>query len=280
MSRAAAAPAVTLLACQIDIPFITTAAERDAHIGRVAETIDRALTTGGSVDLVVLPELSTLHYSRGCFDHLADLAEPLDDSPSLDRLAAVAKKHKTPVLAGLARRGNGAAVHISQVLIEADGIWRQCYDKMHIAQFGDSMEKDFFTPGEHLMVFDIRGFRFGTIICYDMRFPEMARALTRDHHIDVLLHPTAFTRDETFHTWHSFAATRAVENQVYFASVNRAGADFGESVLMTPWVDETAPPQVLGVNESLARWVQTRDAISHARGQYPFLRDVRADYTV
>ena len=47
---------VTLLACQINVPAITTATERDAHTDRVAAAIDAELTAGGPVDLVVLPE--------------------------------------------------------------------------------------------------------------------------------------------------------------------------------------------------------------------------------
>ena len=50
---------VTLLACQIDVPAMTTAAERDAHTDRVAAAIDAELTAGGPVELVVLPELAT-----------------------------------------------------------------------------------------------------------------------------------------------------------------------------------------------------------------------------
>ena len=46
---------VTLLSSQIDVPAMTTAAERDAHKGRVAAAIDAELTAGGPVDLVVLP---------------------------------------------------------------------------------------------------------------------------------------------------------------------------------------------------------------------------------
>ena len=51
---------VTLLACQINVPAMTTAAERDAHTDRVAAANDAELTAGWLVDLVVLPELGTL----------------------------------------------------------------------------------------------------------------------------------------------------------------------------------------------------------------------------
>ena len=275
----ASAQGLTLLACQIDIPFMTTGAERDAHIDRVAAAIDTSLNTGGGVDLVVLPELASLHYSEACFNHLAALAEHLDDSPTLKRLAEVAQQHKTSILAGLARRDSAGAHYISQVLIEPDGRYNRWYDKLHIAQFGASMEKLFFHRGDHVLVFEIRGFTFGVIICYDMRIPELSRDLARRHQVDILLHPTAFCRDETFFSWHDFAKTRALENQVYFASVNRAGADFGSSVLMKPWVDENAPPEVLPTEETFARWLLTRDAITEARAEYPFLKDLREDYS-
>ena len=67
-------------------------------------------------------------------------------------------------------------------------------------------------------------------------------------------HPTAFCRDETFHTWQAFATTRAIENQVYFVSVNRAGDDFGDSMLIETWMDETVPLRQLSTGEEFARW--------------------------
>jgi len=265
---------------------MTTAAERDAHTDRVAAAIDAELTAGGPVDLVVLPELGTLDYARSCFDRIDEMAEPLDDSPTIDRLREVAAAHRTPVLAGMARKGDpqdqaGSAFithYITQALIGADGSVAGHYDKLHIAQFGDSTEKDYFTRGDRLLVFEAGGFTFGTIICYDIRIPELSRILARRHGVDAILHPTAFCRDETFHTWHAFATTRAIENQVYFASVNRAGADFGESMLIEPWMDETVPLQRLGTGETFARWTLSRATLDRARARYPFLQDVRDDY--
>ena len=81
---------VTLLACQIDVPAMTTAAERDVHTDRVAAAIDAELTAGGPVDLVVLLELGTLDYARSCFDRIDEMAELLDNSPTIDRVRKVA----------------------------------------------------------------------------------------------------------------------------------------------------------------------------------------------
>ena len=273
---------VTIMACQIDVPAMTTAAERDVHMDRVAQAINAKLTTHGPVDLVVLPELGSLDYSRSCFDCIAALAEPLEASPTIDRLGAVAREHGVAILAGMARRAadeqSAGNSWITQALIGADGRLAGYYDKLHIAQFGDSTEKDYFIRGDRLLVFEVGGFTFGTIICYDIRIPELSRVLARRHGVDAILHPTAFCRDETFHTWQAFATTRAIENQVYFVSVNRAGDEFGESMLIEPWMDATVPLQRLSTHEEFARWTLSRSVLDHARVNYPFMSDARDDY--
>ena len=273
---------VTILACQIDVPAMTRGAERTAHMDRVARAIDFELASNGPVDLVVLPELGSLDYSRSCFDRLSDLAEPLEASPTIESLRKVAQTNGVAILAGMARqepgKDAGTDSFITQALIAADGKLAAHYDKLHIAQFGGSTEKDYFVRGDRLLVFEIGGFTFGTIICYDIRIPELSRVLARRHGVDVILHPTAFCRDETFHTWQAFATTRAIENQVYFVSVNRAGDDFGDSMLIEPWMDETVPLRQLSTGEEFARWTLSRSVLDHARSSYPFLSDARDDY--
>ena len=273
---------VTILACQIDVPAMTRGAERTAHMDRVARAIDFELASNGPVDLVVLPELGSLDYSRSCFDRLSDLAEPLEASPTIESLRKVAQTNGVAILAGMARqepgKAAGPASFSTQAPIAAAGRLAAHYDTLHIAQFGESTEKDYFVRGDRLLVFEIGGFTFGTIICYDIRIPELSRVLARRHGVDVILHPTAFCRDETFHTWQAFATTRAIENQVYFVSVNRAGDDFGDSMLIEPWMDETVPLRQLSTGEEFARWTLSRSVLDHARSSYPFLSDARDDY--
>ena len=98
-------------------------------------------------------------------------------------------------------------------MIGANGSVAGHYDKLHIAQFGVSNERDHFTRGNRLLVLEAGGFNFGAIICYDIRIPELSRILTRRHGVDANLYLTAFCRDETFHTWHAFATTRVIETR-------------------------------------------------------------------
>lgn len=58
-----------------------------------------------------------------------------------------------------------------------------------------------------------------------------------------------------FLAWHSFAVTRAMENQVYLLSLNRAGADYGGSVFCPPWLDDDHPPQFFRLtSKPLSAW--------------------------
>ena len=60
--------------------------------------------------------------------------------------------------------------------------------------------------------------------------------------------------------------------------MNHAGADFGESMLIEPWMDETVPLQRLGTGQTFTRWTLSRATPDRARALYPFLQDVRDDY--
>ena len=148
------------------------------------------------------------------------------------------------------------------------------YRNQYLAQFGASSEKQFFEPGSELFVFEVKGFRIAPIICAVIRFPELCRALTVKHDVDVILHQGAYSRDSTFFSWHSFACTRAIENQIYLISVNRAGAEYGKSIVVPPWVDENHPTTVLSDHDEDFAYIKIdRDTIGSVRAQYPFLKD-------
>lgn len=269
--------ALRLLACQIAVPdAMTKAAERDAHLARSARLVGDELTRAPA-DLVVLPELSSIAYRRTAFEHLDALAEP-PDGPSLAAWSAVARAHGVHVVFGFARR-EGNDTFISTAVVAPDGHCLGVYDKLHLCQYGAGVEKDFFTPGDHLLTFKARGLACAPIVCYDIRIPELARTLALRHGVQLIVHCGAYFRDESFATWHDFAATRALENQVFLLSLNRAGRDYGNSAFCRPWMDETHPMQVFDAyREELRRFEVTGEEIARARARYSFLADRLADY--
>lgn len=264
-----------ILAYQALVPPTFSQSERDAHVQRIAQAIDHALI-GQEVDLVVLPELSTIDYSRDAFGQLASLAEDVEGQSSR-AFGAVSRRHGVNIVFGMPRREN-ERYYISQVIIGADGAVRGYYDKIHIAQFGASMEKEYFERGRHLLTFDVKGFRISPIICYDIRFPELTRVLCENSQTDLILHCGAYARDESYYSWHQFAVTRAMENMTYLLSLNRAGTFFGRSIFCPPWVDESHPELVFPDVEAFRILSVRRRELDEARQTYPFLRDRLPNY--
>lgn len=271
---------LTLLACQIRIPPMTTVAERDAHLQVSVDKVLSQLDAAESmVDLVVLPELSSIDYARDTFSQLDTLAEPLD-GPSFQAWREVAKGRNVHVSYSFARAGEGGPF-ISIGVVGPDGELAGHYDKLHLAQYGASMEKEYFNRGSHLFVFEVKGFRLSPIICYDIRIPELARTLVVDHKVDAILHCGAYYRDESFHTWHPFAIARALENQVFFLSLNRAGETYGKSLFCPPWQDENTPPVSFAETDEDFRVITLdRATLQAVRRDYTFLKDRLDDYKI
>jgi len=268
-------PRLTLLACQIDIPSTTTAAARDAHLTRTTQEVASRLSRA-PCDLVVLPELSSVHYSREAFDCLNEIAEDAD-GPSFQAWRRVALDYTVPIVFGIPRKTEEGYA-ISQVVVSADGELIGYFDKIHVAQYGASMEKEYFQRGRHLFVFDINGIRISPIICYDIRIPELTRTLCIDQGADLILHCGAYGRDRSFHSWHAFVATRALENQVHILSLNRAGEDFGASMYSRPWIDEDGGADYFGNGEEFRRFTVDLAEADAARNLYPFRDDRLEDY--
>jgi len=269
--------ALTVLACQVSVPPVQTPADRDAHVLALCERIRQYLNRTDTVDLIVLPELCTIEYSIGAFSHLDSLAEPIDGL-STQAFSRLAQDSGAMVVFGMAR-STKQGFAISQIIIDGVGEVVGCYDKMHLCHYGASTEKDFFQPGERVVLVDLKGWCVAPIICYDIRIPELSRALTVDHDVNLLLHCGAYFRDESFSSWHSFAITRAMENQVYLLSLNRAGADYGGSIFCPPWIDDDQPAQYFETHDEDFRHLELDPALLlDVRSQYTFLKDRHLAY--
>lgn len=266
-----------LLACQINVPAMHSSAMQSQHLRRTTSLVDGILT-GDRVDLVVLPELSSLDYSRKAFAELALLAEPAEGC-SFAAWREIAIAHRCWVVYGFANKTNRGC-SIATAVVNPEGVLAGIYHKLHLAQFGDSMEKEFFCAGQQqLLLIEINDFRIAPIICYDIRAPELCRTLVLEHHADFILHTGAYARDPSFYSWHAFAMTRAIENQVYLLSLNRAGEHFGHSIFCKPWSDEKNTPYTFDEHrEHCEILTLEKSSIDTARSRYTFLDDKLASY--
>jgi predicted amidohydrolase len=161
------------------------AADVPDNVDRAVAAVERAARDGA--DLVVLPEVFTVGYFA--FDAYARTAEPLDGA-TMTRLAATADAADCHLLAGTfvedlaatAERVPDADPPATEgyantaVLFDRDGARRAVYRKHHLFGYG-SAEAELLTPGESLGVADLGGLTVGVTTCYDLRFPELYRAL-------------------------------------------------------------------------------------------------------
>ena len=268
-----------VLGCQTLVPDFSSLTQRDRHVSELCDRISKYLSEQTPVDLVVLPELVTIPYSRETFESLPLFAETLSGA-STEAFIELSQKINSSILFGMPYESD-SRFFISQILVDPREGVVEIYSKMHLCHYGASCEKDFFEQGNKLITFDLCGWKVAPLICYDIRFPEMARSLVLEHGVDFLIHAAAYYRDESFATWPHFAVTRAMENQIFLLSLNRAGPDYGGSIFCPPWIDDDHPVVCFDqLSEEFQVLELNSDAITQARERYPFLVDRHLKYSV
>ena len=103
--------------------------------------------------------------------------------------------------------------------------------------FGLMEEGSYLAAGDCRVSFELDGVKCGIIICYDLRFPELSRALALDG-AQLMFVPAQWPKPR-LHPWRTLLLARAIENQMFVAGVNRVGKEgkaefFGHSLLVNP----------------------------------------------
>jgi len=177
------------------------------------------------VDLVVLPEL----WPQGgwLYDRWEAECEPLD-GPSVAAIAEAARAIGAHVHAGsvLERSADGTHYNTS-ALLGPDGSLLASYRKIHLFGF-DEGEPLLLGAGDDIVVAATEVGRIGLATCYDLRFPEMFRALV-DRGAELVVVPAAWPEARVAH-WTLLAQARAVENQYAVVACNTAGAQGGKAM--------------------------------------------------
>jgi predicted amidohydrolase len=235
----------------------------------------------GGARLVVLPETWAFKGGRA---ESAAAAEPLD-GPSNTALAALAAELGVYVLAGsIYETREGADLPCnSSVLFDPHGAPIAVYRKIHLfdAVAGEQVyrESDDLTAGADLVTAPLDGVTVGLTVCYDLRFPELYRALAvRGAH--VLLVPSAFTEATGRDHWEVLLRARAVENGCFVVAAGQWGEYaagrrcHGRSIIVDPWgVVLAVAPDGVGLCEADL----DLGAVARVRRQLPVLTHRRPD---
>ena len=258
------------------------------NLQRAEALLERAAALGAT--LAVLPEYFCL-MGRSDRDKV-DAREAPGHGPIQDFLAAAAQRLKLWIAAGTVplETPEPGRVFNTTWVYAPDGRTIARYDKIHLFAFDRGAEHydeaASIVPGDTPRTFtlpdaaatDGQGWRVGLSICYDLRFPELYRALSTPAACDAMLVPAAFTQTTGKAHWEVLLRARAIENQCYVLASAQGGTHengrrtFGHSMIIDPWGEVL---DSVGEGEGVVCAELSADRIREVREQLPALRHRR-----
>lgn len=230
-----------------DSNFVKVAAIQMASGPVVASNLNEAerlieVAVNQGAKLVVLPEYFAI---MGLTDtDKVRVREQEGQGPIQEFLSKIAKKHKVWLIGGsIPLESNQANKVRNSCLVYNDkGIQVARYDKIHLfgLDLGNEqyVEAKTIEAGDAIVVVDTPFGKIGLSICYDLRFPELYRAMGE---VDILVVPSAFTETTGKAHWESLVRTRAIENLCYMIAPAQGGYHLsgrethGNSMIVDPW---------------------------------------------
>ncbi len=230
--------------------------------------LDRLVPDG--VDLAVLPEAFARDFGEAGSD-VSAYAEATD-GPFASELARVAAQRGTTVVAGMFETSDDPARPWNTLVLR--GAAGADYRKVHLYDSFGYRESDRLSAGPITApVVPLGGLTLGLMTCYDLRFPEQARALV-DAGADVLVVPAAWVAGERkVEHWRTLARARAIENTAYVVAVGQPGPRYsGHSLVVDPLGDVLVEA---GEGPEVLTAVLSRDVVAQARRTNPSLANRR-----
>lgn len=193
-----------------------------ARVGDTSQNLDRMKdwvknAAENKASIVCFPEMTITGYHVQ--KDIVSAAEPIPGT-SADYLVRLACTHRITILAGMAEIDSSGHLYATHLVVDPSGI-KGLYRKIHL---GPS-EKNLFTAGNAVPVFQKDGVSFGIQLCYDAHFPELSTAMALKG-VDVIFIPHASPRttpDEKLKSWMRHLPARAFDNGLFVIACNQCG---------------------------------------------------------
>jgi predicted amidohydrolase len=259
-----------------------TPATQAASLAQVEPLIRHAAEAGAQ--LIVTPEGS--NFLQRDRPKMLETLKPIEEDPFVHGVRMLARELKVWVLIGsaLVARGSDKAANRA-VLIADSGEIVTTYDKLHMFDVdlpnGDKYrESSLYEPGTEARIVQTPWGKLGITICYDMRFPQLYRALAKAG-ADIIAVPAAFTRPTGEAHWEVLLRARAIENGVFILAAAQGGthedgrSTWGHSLVADPWGRVLADagddrPGVVLADLNLQDVETTRQAIPSLKNERAF----------
>lgn len=223
---------------------------------------------GEGAELVLLPEMFLTGYPSNI--DMKDIAEPLDGE-NINKLKEIAVKEKTAIIGSYPELSDDGIIYNTAFFIDNKGKLLNRYRKIHLFD----QERKYVNEGSELITVEYLGIRFGLLICFDIEFPEPARALALSG-MDILLVSSA--NMEPYGLFHRiFSISRAIENHCFVVYSNRIGTNemyrfVGDSCLVTPTGEIMKD---LGAKEGLIVQELDLQAIAQSKTVFNYIEERR-----
>jgi len=227
---------------RIALAQMTSGIDPAANARAVSNAVAEAKAGGAA--MLFTPEMTGL-LDRDRARAAASIVSEDDDATLVAAREAAARHGVWVHLGSLALRRTDGRLANRGFVIDDSGAIRARYDKLHLfdvdLQTGESWrESSAYAAGEGAVVVDTPVGAIGLSICYDLRFPDLYRALS-DAGATVLAIPAAFTRPTGAAHWHVLLRARAIEAAAFVVAAAQTGAHedgratYGHSLVVDPW---------------------------------------------
>jgi deaminated glutathione amidase len=220
---------------------LSSGSDTSLNVDEAERLVDEAADRGARY--VQLPEYFNF---LGPFSGFADAAETIP-GPTTTRMAALARSRELTLHLGsmLEPSPDKGKFFNTSVVIAPNGEIVATYRKIHLFDVNlpgaiVHRESDIIAPGDEMRVAQLTQFKLGLTVCFDVRFPEIYRALALAG-ADVIAVPAAFNAVTGRAHWELLVRARAVENHVFVVAAAQVGttaegiATYGHSLIVDPW---------------------------------------------
>ena len=234
-----------------------------------------------NTDFIVLPEMFNCPYENEKF---IEYCEEENTSYTLSEISKLANKNNIYILAGSIPEKEENKVYNTSYLFDKNGSIIAKHRKMHLFDIDVKgkiyfKESDTLSPGNQVTIAKTEFGKIGIGICYDIRFPELARLMV-ENGAQILFYPGAFNMTTGPAHWELTFRTRALDNQVYCVGVapalnkNANYHSYGHSIITNPWGEIVTQ---LDEKENIKIVEIDLEEIKKVREELPLLKNKRND---
>lgn len=252
---------------------------KEENLKQMAECLAKADLNG--VDMVTFPEMFLCPYETSCFPALAEK----EKGTAWQRFHCLAKAYNVYLCAGtIPELGEDGRIYNTAYVFDRQGHQIAKHRKVHLfdidIQGGQYFkESETLSPGNEVTVFNTEFGKMGLCICYDFRFPELARQMV-NRGAQIFIVPAAFNMTTGPAHWELLHRSRAVDNQVFVVGTAPARDmtasyhSWGHSLVVNPWGEII---EMLDEKEGSLRCKLDLGQVKSVREQLPLLAHRRRD---